>query len=173
MWLAAQWPAILEAHAYAREKAGSALPAKFEFFSREQAAEIEAMAAQIIPADDTPGAREARVIYFIDRALATFDRGQQEVYVQGLADLHAKANELFPTTAKFSELSPPQQIQVLTAMEESHFFFYVRLHTVMGFLANPEYGGNYGQIGWKTIGFTDEFAYQPPFGYYDAEEQKK
>ena len=28
--------------------------------------------AQIVPSDDTPGAREAGVIYFIDRALATF-----------------------------------------------------------------------------------------------------
>jgi hypothetical protein len=39
-------------------------------FTTEKGAEIEAIAAQIIPADDTPGAREARVIYFMDPELA-------------------------------------------------------------------------------------------------------
>ena len=167
VWLAAQWPAILAAHEHARRAAGSAVSSKFEFFTPEQAAEIEAMAAQIIPTDDTRGAREARVIYFIDRALTTFDRDQQALYVQGLADLTGKTRELFPVDRRFSELAPPQQIQVLTAMEKSPFFAYVRLHTIMGFLANPEYGGNHDQIGWKLIGFTDEHSFQPPFGYYD------
>jgi len=173
MWLATQWPAILQASAQARQAAASTSPATFEFFAPGQAAEIEAMAAQIIPTDETPGAREARVIYFIDRALTTFDHDQQELYVQGLKDLAAKTSELFPNVVKFSELSAPQQIQVLTAIEDSHFFFYVRLHTIMGFLSNPEYGGNHDQIGWKLIGFADEHAFQPPFGYYDAEAMKK
>jgi gluconate 2-dehydrogenase gamma chain len=173
MWLATQWPAILQASAQARQAAGGASPAAFEFFAPGQATEIETMAAQIIPTDDTPGAREARVIYFIDRALSTFDRDQQELYVQGLKDLAAKTHELFPNAVKFSELSAPQQIQVLTAIEETPFFTYVRMHTIMGFLSNPEYGGNYDKIGWKLIGFSDEHAFQPPFGYYDAEAMKK
>lgn len=170
-WLAAQWPAILQAGEHARQSGGTS-PATFDFFAPGQATEIEAVAAQIIPTDDMPGAREARVIYFIDRALSTFDLDQQSLYIQGLKDLAAKTSEISPNAGKFSELSAPHQIQVLTAMEDSHFFFYVRLHTVMGFLANPEYGGNYDQIGWKLIGFTDEHAFQPPFGYYDAEAMK-
>jgi hypothetical protein len=43
----------------------------------------------------------------------------------------------------------------------------------MGFLAKPEYGGNYNRAGWKLIGFEDQMTYQPPFGYYDAEENKQ
>lgn len=172
VWLGTHWPAILAAHEHARQASESEQPAKFEFLSPEQAAEIEAMAAQIIPTDETPGAREARVIYFIDRALASFDRDQQALYVQGLQDLRAKTRELFPDAGKFSGLAAPQQIQVLTAMEETHFFQCIRLHTIMGFLANPEYGGNHDQIGWKLIGFTDEHAFQPPFGFYDQESEK-
>lgn len=172
VWLGTHWPAIMAAHEHAQATADSGQLAKFEFFSPEQAAEIEAMAAQTIPTDDTPGAREARVIYFIDRALTTFDRDQQALYVQGLKDLLAKTRELFPNSAKFSDLATPQQIQVLTAMEETHFFSYVRLHTIMGFLANPEYGGNHNKIGWKLIGFTDEHSFQPPFGFYDQESEK-
>jgi gluconate 2-dehydrogenase gamma chain len=172
MWLGTHWPAILEAHEHAQRAAESGEPPKLEFFSTEQAAEIEAMAAQIIPTDETPGAREARVIYFIDRALTTFDRDQQALYIQGLKDLPAKTRELFTNAAKFSDLAAPQQIQVLTAIEETDFFKYVRLHTIMGFLANPEYGGNHDQIGWKLIGFTDEHSFQPPFGFYDQEAEK-
>jgi gluconate 2-dehydrogenase gamma chain len=41
-----------------------------------------------------------------------------------------------------------------------------------GFLGNPSYGGNRDRIGWKLIGFEDRMAYQPPFGYYDAQERK-
>jgi hypothetical protein len=61
---------------------------------------------------------------------------------------------------------------VLTAIEKTDFFELVRLHTIMGFLAKPEYGGNYKRAGWKLIGFEDQMTYQPPFGYYDAEENK-
>jgi gluconate 2-dehydrogenase gamma chain len=172
VWLGTHWPAILAAHEHAQQAAESGLAAKFEFFSPEQAAEIEAMAAQIIPTDDTPGAREARVIYFIDRALTTFDRDKHAQYVQGLEDLAIRTRELFPNAGRFSDLSATQQIQVLTAIEKSEFFSIVRLHTIMGFLANPEYGGNHDQIGWKLIGFTDEHSFQPPFGFYDQEPEK-
>ena len=65
-WLAANWPAEVAA----AEKA-QAMGA-FTYFSRERAADIDAMAAQIYPTTDTPGAREAQVIYFIDTALVTF-----------------------------------------------------------------------------------------------------
>ena len=38
-------------------------------FTAEQAAEVEAIASRIIPTDDTPGAKEAGVVYFIDHAI--------------------------------------------------------------------------------------------------------
>ena len=59
-WIAANWPAQVAA----AEKAQAM--GNFTFFTREQAGEVDAMAAQIYPSNDTPGAREAQVIYFID-----------------------------------------------------------------------------------------------------------
>jgi gluconate 2-dehydrogenase gamma chain len=170
-WIAANWAGILEAQEHAKRAATSGSPGKFEFFSPEQVAEVESVAAQIIPTDDTPGAREAGAVYFIDRALTTFDRERQPVYTQGLGDLQAKTRELFPNAAKFSGLSKDQQIQVLKAIEKTPFFAQIRTHTITGFLANPEYGGNRDQIGWKLIGFEGKFHYQPPFGFYDAESK--
>jgi gluconate 2-dehydrogenase gamma chain len=168
-WVAANWSGILEAQEYAKRAATSGSSGKFEFFSPEQAVEVESVAAQIIPTDDTPGAREAGAVYFIDRALTTFDRERQAVYTQGLGDLQAKTRELFPNSSKFSGLTADQQIQVLKAIEKTPFFAQIRTHTITGFLANPEHGGNRDEIGWKLIGFDGKFHYQPPFGYYDAE----
>jgi gluconate 2-dehydrogenase gamma chain len=170
-WAAANWAGILEAQEHAKRAATSGSPGRFEFFSPEQAMEVESVAAQIIPTDDTPGAREAGAVYFIDRALATFDRERQAVYMQGLGDLQAKTRELFPNSTKFSGLSAEQQIRVLKAIEKTPFFAQIRTHTVTGFLANPEHGGNRDEIGWKLIGFEGKFHYQAPFGYYDAESK--
>jgi len=172
IWLATHWPSILAAQEHAHSVAESGRPAAFGFFSAEQAAEIESMAAQIIPTDDSPGAREAGTIYFIDRALTTFDQDKQAAYTQGLKDLRAKTRELFPDADKFSGLSATQQVRVLTAMEKTPFFALVRLHTIVGFFANPEYGGNHDKIGWNLIGFEDKFSWEPPFGYYDREYKK-
>lgn len=128
------------------------------------------MAAQVIPSDETPGAREAGVVYFIDRALTTFDHDKQPLYTQGLQDLEAKTHELFPSARRFSALTSPQQVRILKAIEKTDFFELVRIHTIMGFLSNPEYGGNRDKAGWKMIGFEDEFVYEPPFGFYDRDE---
>src|SRR5271170_5310693 len=108
-WVAAHYHDILAAQEYA-SKGGQ--PPKLTVFTAEQAMEVEAMADQIIPTDSTPGAREARCLYFIDRALSTFDKAKQPAYVQGLQDLQAKCHQLYPDAGKFSALTPPQQIKV-------------------------------------------------------------
>ncbi|HLV89362.1 MAG TPA: gluconate 2-dehydrogenase subunit 3 family protein [Candidatus Sulfotelmatobacter sp.] len=171
-WMLANWPAILSAHEHARQGADSA-NYKLEFFSGGQAKEVEAVAAQIIPSDDTPGAREARVVYFIDRALTTFDRDQQSTYTNGLEELDKTVADMFPGKAQFSSLSNEEQIKLLTAIEKTEFFERVRVHTIMGFVADPSYGGNFNQIGWKLIGFENQSMHQAPFGYYDAEAAKQ
>ncbi len=190
-WVSANWPALLAAADHARHAARSATPPKFEFFSPDQAVEIEAIAARIIPTDDTPGAREAGVVYFIDRGLATFAVESQKTYREGLPELQARVNELFPGVAKFSGATPEQQDEVLNSFEEhgetsqkaakpaqrtirprpgaQNFFETLRQHTIAGFLIDPDYGGNRDGVGWKLIGREREHTFQPPFGYYDKD----
>jgi len=168
-WVAANYAGIVEAEAFVQQAASSGQPIKLAFFTDAQAAEVEAMAAQIIPTDATPGAREAHVINFIDRALVTFEKDQQPAYVKGLQELEAQTKTLFPSAAKFSALTPAQQIQVLTAMEKTPFFNLVRTHTVTGFFASPIHGGNYDKVGWKLVNYNDSLNHKPPFGYYDAQ----
>jgi len=170
-WVAANYPGILAAQEHVRlaVKAGQ-LP-QLAFFTEAQAAEIGAMAAQIIPTDESPGAREAHCVYFIDRALSTFAEASQPVYTSGLQDLHSKTQQLYADAGKFSALTSEQQVKVLTAIEKTPFFRIVRTHTVIGFFSRPVHGGNYEKIGWKLIDYDDSLNHKPPFGYYDAQPQ--
>jgi gluconate 2-dehydrogenase gamma chain len=167
-WVVANYAGIVEADAFVQQAARSGQPPALAFFTPAQAAEVEAMAAQIIPTDDTPGAREAHVINFIDRALTTFERERQPEYVKGLEELQAQTRQLVPGSANFSTLTSPQQVQVLTAMEKTPFFNLVRTHTITGFFASPAHGGNYNKVGWKLVSYDDSLNHKPPFGYYDA-----
>jgi gluconate 2-dehydrogenase gamma chain len=144
----------------------------FKSLSSHDAAEIEALTSQIIPSTNSPGAREAHVIYFIDQALETFDRHKRTVYRKGLAAVQKKRLELFPGSRSIAALNPEQQMTLLGAIEKTQFFDTLRTHTVMGFLGNPEYGGNRNQTGWKHIGFQSSHHFAPPFGYYDQEDNR-
>jgi gluconate 2-dehydrogenase gamma chain len=172
-WITANYPGILAAQEYVRGATQAGQVPPLAFFNQAQAAEIESMAAQIIPTDETPGAREAHCLYFIDRALTTFARGSQPVYLKGLEDLQVKTRQLYPDATKFSALPSEQQIKTLTAIEKTPFFNTVRTHTIIGFLARPVHGGNYDKIGWKLIGYDDSLNHKPPFGYYDALPQPR
>ena len=168
-WAVVHWPAIVAAGEHAAHLRAVVPAAKLEVLTAEQATEVEAAACRIIPADDTPGAREAGVIYFIDRALATFDADNRDGYAKGLPILQAKTQELFPGVAKFSQATAEQQDAVLKALDGQPIFALIRTHTILGFLADPARGGNRDQAGWKLIGFDDSPAFAPPFGYYDRD----
>jgi hypothetical protein len=184
VWLSAHWPAIVAAAEHAHQAAKSSAPPKFQFFTPEEAAEIDAIAARIIPSDGTPGAREAGVVYFIDRGLATFAVDDQKTYREGLPALQARARELFPSVEKFSTAAPEQQDQILHSLDDqtgparrhspsggasSSFFQAVRVHTIVAFLVDPDSGGNHDGVGWKVIGREPQHMFQPPFGYYDKD----
>jgi gluconate 2-dehydrogenase subunit 3-like protein len=184
VWVATHLPALAAAAEHARRAANSATPPKFEFFTPEQAAEVDAITARIIPTDDTPGAREAGIVYFIDRGLATFYAEDQKTYREGLPEMQARVTEMFPGAAKFSGLTVEQQDAVLHSFDENtaagqgpyrarpsaqDFFGTLRQHTIAGFLIDPDYGGNHDGVGWKLIGREREHMFQAPFGYYDKD----
>ena len=183
-WVSSNWPALLSAATHAHNAAKAATPPKFEFFTPEEAVEIEAITARIIPTDETPGAREAGIVYFIDRGLATFGTEDQKTYREGLPELHARVSEMFPGVAKFSGLAAEQQDDVLRSFDESapagrrafrarpggqNFFGTLRQHTIAGFLIDPDFGGNHDGAGWKVIGRERQHVFQAPFGYYDKD----
>ena len=185
-WISAQWPAVLAAAQHAHQAAHSKAPVKFEVLTSEQARQIEAIAAQIIPSDELPGAREAGVVYFIDRALKTFAKDTLPVYQQGLAELNRAAGKKYPGVKSFADGNEEQQVTLLSELVEEHespagsrrrnapltsddFFQTIWQHTVFGFLADPETGGNRDYAGWKVIGRDPAHSFAPPFGFYDED----
>jgi gluconate 2-dehydrogenase gamma chain len=168
-WLAtslgvAALPEILEAQHKAREAAKSGKPP--EFFDAQSASDIESLTAEIVPTTSTPGAKEAGVVYFIGHTLTTIFKDDQPAYRKGLADVNAKRLEMFPGTKSCAALTSDQRIALLKSIESTPFFRMLRTHTIVGFLADPVYGGNPAG-GYQAMGFQPAHIYKPPFGWYD------
>lgn len=134
----------------------------------EEAEELSAIAARILPSDETPGATEAGAVYFMD---TVFGSSRSELLApvrEGLAALQVAVMDGFGR-ARFSLLQPGQQDALLQSIETTEFFATLRFLTLAGTFALPEYGGNRDHSGWELIGFDHRHAWQPPFGYYDAD----
>jgi len=184
-WLSANWPALVSAAEHAHQAAKSDHPV-LEVFTADQAREVEALCACIIPSDATAGAREAGVVYFIDRALKTFFSDTLPVYQKGLEAAQKTTAELFPGVPRFSAATEEQKLKIfahiageserpesgarrLAPGASPDFFQTLRVHTIFGFLVDPEGGGNRDYAGWKAIGRDPSHSFSPPFGFYDKD----
>jgi gluconate 2-dehydrogenase gamma chain len=167
--LPAAWPDIVSAVDHAHAAARVADAAKMSWLSAADAADVDAVTAQIIPTDDTPGAREAGVVYFIDRALSTFLSHLAEDYRGQLTAFQAAFRERRPGVASFASLPAAQQIAYLSTIDSTPFFDTTRILTLLGMFSMPAYGGNRDGVGWTLLGFEDQHAFQPPFGHYDRD----
>ena len=139
------------------------------FFSAAEAATIDALVAQIIPTDETPGAREMGVVHFIDCALAGFLSSLSTAFRTGLTDFETNCRAHHAGSDGFATLSVERQILWLQQVEHTPFFESLQQLTVLGALTMPQYGGNRNGLGWALIGFQDLHAFTPPFGYYDRD----
>lgn len=169
VWIAAQWPAIAAAAHHAEDVSAIAAPLGFEFLGAAEAADVAAIAAQIVPSGATPGAREAHAVYFIDRAMATFFAAWAADFRSGLVEFQAGFRANDPAAAAFAQSASDRKIAFLKTVDRTPFFETMRTLTVLGMFSSPKYGGNFRGIGWTMMGFADQHAFTPPFGYYDRE----
>ena len=174
LWLTAdpeEVNASLRHSAHAAHEVGAGRFVGWEAFTEEEAADVEAIASLIIPTDATPGAKEARVVNFIDHSLAHWAAPTKPEFIKGLNELNAEAEKRWPRSGRFAKQLPARQFELLTAWDRDKkpFFDAVRTATVAGMFSNPMYGGNADKIGWKLMGFEDRYVWQPPFGSYDVE----
>jgi len=165
-WIATHWPSIAAAHAHSTAMAVDPLSSTLEFLTADEARDIDAIAAQIIPTDDTPGAREAGALYFIDRSLGTWAAAMAEPLRAGLREFRAGFAAGHPGL-EFASADSASQIAYLAEVDQTNFFGSMRLLTLLGMFALPAYGGNRDSLGWRLMGFEDTHVYSPPFGYYD------
>ncbi len=169
MWVASQWPSIAAAAHHADDVSGGDAPQTFEYFNAGDAADVEAVGAQIIPSGATPGAREAHAVHFIDRSLKTYFAAMAPDYHAGLKEFQDQFHAANPQSASFAVADVATQMTFLKTVDQTPFFDMTRMLTVLGMFSSPKYGGNFQGSGWKMMGFVDQHAFTPPFGYYDAE----
>ena len=167
VWLAAS---DAELHAAALQAAQAGAQDKYEVLTPAQVRELDAVTSTIVPSDGTPGAREAKVVRFIDRSLNDWAKEQKpqiEASLKALSDFVAKNRR---GTATFSAVPEADRTKLLERFEKAHgdefnagFWF----PTIAGMFTNPSYGGNANKVGWSLMGFKDQFSWAAPFGYYD------
>ena len=174
VWAAADIAHVDDALAWASQQSATAGAGAVTALTKAQASVVDAVASRILPAvDGRPGAHEAGAVYFVDRALATFNAPQKALYVSGLADVNRRASALVPGASGFAALNTDQQDQVLRQIETTPFFQAIRFDTIVGTFALPTWGGNRDFTGWHMIGFDHQPRFQAPFGYYDADVNRR
>jgi len=143
-----------------------------ETLDDREGADFEAFSALIIPSDTSPGAREAGTVYFADRALGSFMQFLAPVIQDGLADMADRARGASGAAGGFADLDEAAQLTIMREVETDNagFFGAARLLVLLGLSSDPEYGGNRGKVGWRLLGFHDQFQHEPPFGGYDIGE---
>ena len=166
--LALHWPTLAAAAEHAHAAASGRIDHTFRVLSPAQARDVAAVASQIVPSGDTPGAREAGVVYFIDHVHAGIYAPYAREFLAQLDHFQSEYARGRPDGPAFADLDAASQTAYLATIEATPFFGRMRLLTVAGLLALPSYGGNENRIGWKLVGFVDQHAWQPPFGHYDA-----
>ncbi len=133
-------------------------------FSEAEWKLVEAISGRIIPTDEDPGAVEAGCVNFIDKALAYEEADLRRLYQAALRAIDGLAEARFGQP--FVDQPTERQDEILLALESgdvpgwssdraspSEFFQIICAHTIIGFLADPSYGGNRDYAGWKLIGY--------------------
>lgn len=173
-WIAANWSQIAvaaqdtDSHAGHAASAGTP-PARLTTLTPAEAADVDAIASQIVPSGATPGAREAGVIVFIDNALGSFFADQLPAFRKGLAEFQAYYAKQNGAGSTFAAASSAQQVAWLREVDRTPFFLAVRRLTILGLIALPQYGGNRDYAGWRLLGVENNHSWAPPFGFYDQD----
>ena len=135
---------------------------RWRFFTDDEAKLVEAITEQIIPADQDPGANEARVVNFMDKQLVGPYKRFQNNYREGLAGVRKTGKQMFGKT--FELLTSDEQTAVLKALESEQvdekawsaqssgeFFSMMRNHTMQGFYGSPRHGGNKNYVSYRML----------------------
>jgi len=133
------------------------------FFNPLQYATVTILASVIIPTDETPGAREAKVNEYIDMIVSEGPISLKDLYRDGLEWLDKTSHSLHGKG--FVDLSNQQQVEIMTEMSQiknpsannqlqARFFKAIKEATIDGF-----YTSRIGldELGYKGNAVLDEF----------------
>jgi gluconate 2-dehydrogenase gamma chain len=95
------------------------------------------------------------VLTYIDRQLVRHYRRHRDAYRAGLERANEISRQCFGKG--MAGLTPPQQLQVVIAIEEKEptFFNLARNHTFEGYYGSPRHGGNRDAVSWRMLGLAE------------------
>jgi len=142
------------------ENTASKAPA---FFDKHQYATITELASLIIPTDETPGAREAKVNEYIDMIVGESPSDVQKLYLDGLAWLDKTSTQRHKKN--FIDLTNKEQVEILVEISQvnnptlenevqAKFFRAIKNITIDGFYTSKV---GIEELGYKGNTVLDEF----------------
>jgi gluconate 2-dehydrogenase gamma chain len=144
---------------------GSVVPPLYRFFTEAEAQLLIPICEQIIPRDDTAGATDAGVIFYIDRQLCGPLARHQQSYRRGLECFRKTCVQV--CRVAFEQLPFAQQTEVLRLIESGNgpkelwgdpsqqtFFNLALDHTRQGFYGSPRHGGNRNYASYRMLGLA-------------------
>jgi len=111
----------------------------------DQARTLDAMAELIVPATDSPGARDAGVPAFVDRTVGGYcEAAEAEMIRKGLARADADAKAAHGKA--FADLAPAAQTALLTRYDQEaaatkgkpHFFGTLKTYVLIGYFTSQK-----------------------------------
>ena len=120
---------------------------------------LAAIAEQIIPTDQTPGAREANVVGYVQKQVEGSDE-LRKLCAAGVKEVDTLSQRKFG--ASFVKLDADKEHEILQAVQESEFFKSIRALTISGFYNSP--------VGWKSVGYP---GMGQPHGHRDFDQPPK
>lgn len=135
---------------------------RWRFFTEPEARLMDALADQIIPADEWPGGRESEVTNFIDKQLVGPYVRFQAKYRKGISAIRESCEAKYGK--KFEDLYWDEQTIFLETMEagkmkgsdwaggfDSEFFSMIRDHAMQSYYGSPRHGGNKNNMSYKML----------------------
>ena len=113
-WLAANWPAVARAAEHSHHMMAAPAAARILHLDALEEQVATLVSGHIVPGGDSPGAREAGVIYFIDYCVGQHCLGADEGFCKGLKALDDSARELYPDAGGFAALDEVRQLELGT-----------------------------------------------------------
>ncbi|MDR1258045.1 MAG: gluconate 2-dehydrogenase subunit 3 family protein [Tannerellaceae bacterium] len=135
----------------------------YRVFTEEEAGCLIALCEQVIPADDTPGATEAGVVFYIDTTVSHYFPLTTGMYKSGIASLQTYCRSEYGNL--FETLEPSRQTEIMKAMEagelpsdawsadvsQQSFMSMLVQHTMQGFYGPPRHGGNRHYVSYRML----------------------
>jgi gluconate 2-dehydrogenase gamma chain len=138
-----------------------------QFFTPDEFRTVEILTEMIIPTDETPGAKEARVAEYIDSLVfsaAEFEPSMQQEWIDGLKALDREGRQKY--SRPFLRLSASEHENLLTEMslperdpEAKHpgFAFYRTLKATTADAFYSSRVGLFDVLGYKGLAFLTKF----------------